>query len=458
MTATYWKPRLGSREGPIYLSIADALSEDIAAGRLAEGVRLPTQRRLAEDLGIDFTTVSRAYSEARSRGLIEGKVGQGTYVKFRRGERAPSGPSGVVDMSMNLPPRFSDPLLERRMWDGMSGIQGQGMDLLLRYQEPGGTIDDRAVANAWLSRRLPEASVARVLIAAGAQGALHAILSVLAEPGDTICAEELTYPGLRSIASHLRLRLAPVAMDAKGLVPEDFERVCRKAKPKALYCMPTLHNPTTRTMPLQRRLALIEVARKFGVPIVEDDAYGALAPSSCSPLAALAPEVVYHVASLSKCLSPALRVAYVAVPEGRAQRITHAIRASASIVSPLTSALASHWIETGVADAVREAICQENVKRHAAVVETFPFEFELAPGGFHLWLKVPEPWTRGELVSRLRSVGIGIVTSDAFAVTAAPEAVRLALGAPPSIEELKRGLMVLTDLLSQPPAMSTMVI
>jgi DNA-binding transcriptional MocR family regulator len=152
-------------------------------------------------------------------------------------------------------------------------------------------------------------------------------------------------------------------MDEHGLLPEAFEMACLTMKPKALYCMPTLHNPTTRTMPLVRRRELVELAQTYDVPVIEDDAYGSLASDAPAPLAALAPDIVYHVASLSKCLSPALRVAYVAVPEGRALRVANAIRGSASIVSPLTSAIASRWIETGLADDVRDEIIQESANR-----------------------------------------------------------------------------------------------
>lgn len=455
---TSWTPQLATREGPIYLTIADALAQDIANGRLVEGARLPTQRKLADNLGIDFTTVSRAYSEARNRGLIEGKVGHGTFVRSKHSMQAVQQPSGVVDMSMNLPPRFFDPILERRMWEGINELQQQGLDLLLRYQEPGGIIEDRAIAASWLSKRIPGITPDRVLVASGAQGALLAILSALTEPGDVICAEELTYPGLRSIASHLRLGLAPVAMDDRGLIPQAFEQVCNECKPKALYCMPTLHNPTTRTMPAHRRRELLDIAQKYGVPIIEDDAYSSLAPESLPSLAAMQPEAVYHVASLSKCLSPALRVAYVALPEDRTHGVASAIRASASIVSPLTSALASRWIETGLAELVRGAIVKETSKRLDVLKTILPHHFESSPGGFHVWLNVPKPWTQGELVSRLRSIGIGIVASDAFAIASAPEAVRLALGAPANSEELTRALRIVSDLLAKQPAFSTMVV
>lgn len=458
MAATSWTPKLGSRDGPIYLAIADALAADIASGQLAEGARLPTQRRLAEDLDIDFTTVSRAYAEAQNRGLIEGRVGQGTYVRARRNAPARSQPSGLVDMSMNLPPRFRKGSLTRRMWETVRDLEDQGLDLLMRYQEPGGIMEDRVTATSWLSRRLPDVAPDRVLVAAGAQGALNAVLSVLTQPGDTVCAEQLTYPGFRSVASHLRLKLVPLEMDEHGLLPEAFEQACQTAKPKALYCMPTLHNPTTRTMPLARRRELIELAEAHDVPVIEDDAYSALAPDAPPPLAALAPDIVYHVASLSKCVSPALRVAYVAVPEGRSSRVANAIRASASIVSPLTSAVASRWIESGMADAVRDEIMRESAARLQVVNAALPSYAETSSGGFHAWLHVPEPWTRGELVSRLRSVGVGVVASDAFAISSPPEAIRIGLGAPESLEEVQRSTAVLADLLSQQPAISTMVV
>lgn len=458
MAATSWIPKLGSRDGPIYLAIADALAADIASGQLADGARLPTQRRLADDLDIDFTTVSRAYAEAQSRGLIEGRVGQGTYVKVRRTAPARAQPSGLVDMSMNLPPRFQNGSLTRRIWEAVRDLEDQGLDLLMRYQEPGGIMEDRMIATSWLSRRLPDAAPDRVLVAAGAQGALNAVLSVLTEPGDTVCVEQLTYPGFRSVASHLKLKLMPLEMDEHGLLPKAFEQACRNGKPKALYCMPTLHNPTARTMPLARRRELVELARAHDVPVIEDDAYGALVPDAPPPLAALAPDIVYHVASLSKCLSPALRVAYIAMPEGRSLRLASAIRASASMVSPLTSAVASRWIETGLADMVRDEIIRESAERRQVLNATLHKYAGTSSGGFHVWMHVPQPWTRGELVSRLRSAGVAVVASDAFAVSSPPEAIRIGLGAPETLEEVERSMALLADLLSQQPAISTMVV
>ncbi len=456
-----WAPAIRKSGGPVYLAIADALGADILSGALAEGTRLPTQRGLADALGIDFTTVTRAYAEARRRGLIDGRVGQGTYVRAQPARMTQGTPAGVVDMSMNLPPRLDDPTLSARMWKGIGALEyANGLDLLLRYQEPGGSEIDRAAGAAWLGGRLPSLPVDRVLVCPGAQGALLAVASLLAAPGDTICVEALTFPGFRSIAAHLRIKLVGVSLDAHGIVPEAFEEICRKNSPKALYCNPTLHNPTTTTLPLERREALVEIARRHHVAIIEDDAYGALPANPVSPLAALAPDLVYHVAGVAKCLSPALRVAYLVVPDRRiAARAAGGMRATASMASPLTAAIATRWIEDGTANAVLTAIRAETAIRQSIAAQILPGNLVTAdPEGFHLWLQLPEPWTRSDFAARLRSAGVGVVPSDAFALTGAPEAVRLGLGAARSPDELRQSLQSIADLLADAPAMSSLVV
>lgn len=456
-----WAPKISKSDGPVYIAIADALAADILSGTLAAGAQLPTQRSLAETLGIDFTTVTRAYAEARRRGLVDGRVGQGTFVRRQRAVTAPSLPSGLVDMSMNLPPRVDDAGLAARMWGGIVELEASGgIDLLLRYQEPGGTAPDKAAGALWLTHRIPELTAERVLVCPGTQGALLAVAGFLATPGGVICCEALTYPGFRALATHLGIRLVAIAMDGEGLIPEAFDEVCRKEAPKALYCTPTHHNPTTATMSLERRKAIVAVARQHGVPIIEDDAYGFLPRHSPPPLASLAPELVYYVGGLAKCLSPALRTAYLVPPGTRLiPRITGAIRAVASISSPLTVAIATRWIQNGTAAAVLAAIRSEAIIRQE-IAQTIlpPTTYVAKPESFHLWLSLPASWTRAEFVARLRAIGIGVVGSDAFALGPGPEAVRLSLGAPATRHELRLSLEHIADLLTEQPTMSSIVV
>ena len=270
----------------------------------------------------------------------------------------------------------------------------------------------------------------------------------------------LTYPGLRAVAAHLKLNLAAVAMDGDGLIPDSFEQICREPPPKALCCTPTLHNPTTATLSLERRHAIIAIARRYHVPIIEDDAYGALPTRPLPPPARLAPDLVYHIAGLAKCLAPALRIAYLVVPDGRATaRVSSAIRATATMASPLTAAIASRWIEEGTAESVVAAIRQETAARQRIAAELLPQGcFRADPEGFHAWLTLPQPWTRAEFSALLRSQGIGVVGSEAFALASPPEAVRLGLGAPTTRDELSRSLRIVADLLGQSPATVAMVV
>lgn len=457
-----WIPSISKSDGPLYLGIADAIAGAIDSGELAEGVRLPPQRSMASALGIDYTTVSRAYAEAGRRGLVEGRVGQGTFVVRRPPGRVSSPAIGAqVDLGMNVPPPIGDPALAARMWRTFGELeQAGGADLLRHYQPPGGTGADRMAGMRWLSRRLPSLTAERVLVCPGAQGAMLAAMGLLAEPGDTVLAEALCYPGFRSLAAQLRLSVRPVAIDAEGLVPDDFDAACRRDRPKVLYCTPTLHNPTTATMSRARREAIAEVARRHGVPILEDDAYAPLLAEPLPPLAALAPELTYYVGGLAKSLAPALRIAYLATPDARtAARIMGAIRATAAMASPLTAALATAWIENGTADTVLLAIRDEARARQAIAASILPPDMvQTHQDAFHAWLLLSDPWTRQEFASRMRSTGIATVTSDAFALTRPPEAVRLALGAAVSRATLAEGLRIIADLLQQSPEMSSVVV
>ncbi len=453
-----WVPSVSKADGPVYLAIAGAIAADIASGRLRTGARLPPQRALAEQMGIDFTTISRAYNEARRRGLIEGRVGQGTYVRARApGQLQPT--AGIVDMSMNLPPRFADEDLVQRMWRDIASVQNDdGLDLLLRYQEAGGSAADRMAGAQWLAPVLADIAPEHVLVTPGAQGALLAVIGHLAKPGEVICAEALTYPGFKALAAYLGLRIAALAMDGEGILPEAFEAACRTDKPKALYCTPTLHNPTTATMSLDRRRAIAEIAIRHGIPIVEDDAYAMLPRTALAPLASFAPQQTYYIASLSKCLSPALRIGYLVAPDMRSVgRLAGNIRASTSIASPLTAAIATRWIETGVAASILKATRQESMERQRMLARLLP-DAIAHPDAFHAWLPLGGAWDRNGFAAKLRSVGIGVVPSDAFATADAPEAVRLGLGSVVSRADLETSLNMIADILGQTPALSSMVV
>ncbi|MCG5240694.1 PLP-dependent aminotransferase family protein [Azospirillum doebereinerae] len=475
-----WAPRLGGRDKPAYIAIADAIADDVREGRLSPGQRLPPQRALAARIGLDFTTISRGYGEARRRGLVDAHVGQGTFVRVPAQPAAPA-PAPVarpalavrregaraafVDMTMNQPPIPDRPeLMDRLRRDAAEAVADMDPHCLLRYPDSVGTDSataDKSAGLLWLRDRIPGLTADRLTLCPGTQGALLALLTTLARPGDTVCAEALTYPGFKAVARQLGLTVVGAPMDRDGLDPQALRALFEKHRPKLLYCMPTLHNPTTATMPLERREAVIAVAREFGVCIVEDDIYGRLVTDGPPPLAALAPDMVFHIAGLAKCLSPALRLAYVAAPDARqAMRVTGALRATTLMASPITCAIATRWIAGGAAAALLAAVREEAVERQALAAELLPpGSFAGGPESFHIWLRLPPSWTRGEFATHLRTRGIAAVVGDTFAVgDPVPEALRLCLGAAADVAETRWVLSVVAEALEQIPALAGVII
>lgn len=451
-----WSLALRDSGRPAYLAVADAIGEDIHTGRLAAAERLPPLRVVAEHLHLNYSTVARAYAEAERRGLIESQAGRGTFVRAAT-PRTGVGPSraSLVEMTMNFPPEPADGALLDRMRGSITELARVADPYdLLRYQEAGGTRADREAGVQWMGPLLPGVSPDRVLVCPGVQGALVAVLCMLARPGDVVCCEALTYPGTKAIAAQLGLELLGLPIDADGIDPDAFERACETYRPKVLYCNPTLLNPTTAIVSLTRREALIAIARRHGVAIVEDDAYGRLPTSAPPPFAALAPERTFHLTGLAKYVGAGLRIAYLAAPDNRqAARLANILRATAVMVSPLTAMLATRWITDGTADAALVAVREESMARQRMLTRHVGVTaVQTHAEAFHAWLSLPEAWTRGAFVEALRSRGIGAVGSDVFAVTESPpEAVRLCLGGPVDRAGLDEAVGVIAGLLAESP-------
>ena len=436
-----WTPELRRDGKPLYLDIADALESDVRAGRLKAGARLPPQRRLAKRLAIDFTTVSRAYAEAQTRGLIDSHVGRGTFVAPPTGRTDRVDPERVAaeDLTMNMPPEPGDPALLAKMREGLDYV-GANLVSLLRYQSPTGGDKDKIAASSWLSMRGMVPKLERIAVTPGAHPTMVAILSLTTEPGDTVLCEAITYSGFRGIAKLLRLNLVGVAMDGKGILPEALEDAIRKHRPKMLYLNPTLQNPTTITMPTDRRLAVADILNEYRLAAIEDDAYGFIPPKAPAPLAVSAPDLIWHIGGLAKCIGAGLRLAYTVAPSGKdAFALTQALKAASGMASPISMALATHWIEDGTADGIRRFIRAESAARQTIAAKTLAgFDFVSDPYAFNIWLRLPERAAgRAELMGRLAGRHLGVMPSDAFTVAGTPqEALRICLGGSITRDEL----------------------
>lgn len=447
-----WLSQLAVQGGPRFLQIADALQAAVADGSLKPGDRLPPQRRLAAQLGIDLTTITRAYDEARRRHLLEGRGARGTYVAAPKVEL-----TAVLDLSMNTPPPPDGVDFDDMLKQGLSQVLMRAdTALLMTYHLGGGSDTDREAGAQWLAPMFGTLDSEQLVVCPGAQAAIAALILALTEPGDVILAESASYPGLRVAATQFGRRIIAVEADQHGMRPEMLSQACRQHQPGLVYLNPTLQNPTTITMPERRRKELASIAKRCNVRIVEDDPYWLLADAPPPPIATFAPEQVYYISTLSKCLTPGLRVAFVLIRDlHERERFLVALRSFALMVAPLTATLATQWIFDGSAVRLMEGVRKEARLRHRMARDLLAGRYSGAGDGLHVWLELPGYWSSSQLARAAASEGLAVTPSEAFATGATSSesvnAIRISLGSIKERGRLQAGLQRLSHLLARRP-------
>ncbi len=444
-----WLPRLAVHGGPRFLQIADALQAAVVDGSLKPGDRLPPQRQLAAQLDVDLTTITRAYDEARRRNLLEGRGARGTYVAAPKVEL-----TSILDLSMNTPPPPDGVDFDDMLKQGLSQVLMRAdNELLMTYHLGGGSDSDRKAGAKWLEPMFGHLDSRQVVVCPGAQAAIAALILALTEPGDVILAEPTSYPGLRAAATQFGRHIIAVGADKHGMVPEMLEEACRQHKPRLVYLNPTLQNPTAITIPERRRKELASIAKRCNVRIVEDDPYWLLADAPPPPIATFAPEQVYYISTLSKCLTPGLRVAFVLVRNPHeCERFLVALRSFALMVAPLTAALATQWILDGSADGLMEGVRNEARLRHRMARDILAGRYSGAGDGLHVWLELPAYWNSSQLARAADSEGIAVTPAEAFATgSGSVNAIRISLGSIKDRGRLQAGLQRLSHLLARRP-------
>jgi len=440
-----WLAAVSNGTGPIYSRIVAALARARATGTLQPGDRLPTQRAIADMLDVDLTTVTRALTEARRRNLIDAAPGRGTFVAAG-GEDEP-----ILDLSMNIPPVPRGLNLPLMIRNGVEAIlKRSSADALLSYHPGSGSATERSAGSMWLSGDRPRIPAERIVVGAGAQALLAAVILSTTKPGDALLTNALTYPGLISVAESTGRRLVAVPSDHAGMIPEDLTRLGRQHDARLVYLNPTLHNPTTLSVPASRRTEIVAAVRAADMTILEDDPYSRLLEEAPDSFMALVPERVFHVATLAKCISPFLRTAFLVAPDARrAEQAGRTLRSLTLMAAPLMTGLAAEWIRSGLADDIVAGVRKESHLRQEATRQFFP-----APEvrqGLSLWLPLEPGVSARSLGEMTRLQGLAISASEEFAVTPDQpgiEAIRISLGAPATKERLVEGLETLRRLLT----------
>ncbi len=440
-----WTPYLSDRFTSAADRLVAALADDILQGKLDTGSRLPAHRELADTLGIGVGTVTKAYGILERRGLTRTVKGSGTFVALTHSRQGP-----VIDLSRNAPPAAMTERLLTRTLNALAKRVDSGM--FNNYPPPAGHDEHRRLLAQWFASVGMRADPQRLLLTSGAHHAVSVALSVSCGYGGTLFTEIHTYPGAIALAKHHRLRLVGVRMDDEGIIPEALAQAIESnATPRAaLYVTPTMQNPTTSTMSLARREAVVAVCRKYDIAIIEDDVYSLGLDPQLLPLAMLAPERTFYANSMSKTLNPTLRIGGLVVPAAMLDEAEATLQSTAIMVSPLSCAVMEQWLIDGTAETVSRAIQQES-ERRMTLARSILGDLIRRPDhiGYHVW--VPMQAHKAARVYRAAlTLGIRLTPPQTTAACADGEegGLRLCLGALP-ISDMSAALARIAHLIRE---------
>ena len=419
-----------------YKSLVDTFAEAIRSGQLLPGTRLLTHRQLAAEHGLALVTASRVYSELEAMGLVSGETGRGTFVREialppGQGSGQMTVAAGLLDLNFNYPslPGQAELLRTALRQLALSG----DLEALLRYQPHAGRVHERAAVARHLLNRGLTVQAEQVLVVSGAQHGLAVSMMTLLKPGDVVAVDALTYSGFKVLAETLHLELVAIPVTASGPDLEHLHSLCRQRPVRAVYSMPTLHNPLGWVMSLAQRERLVAIARQHNVMIIEDGAYAFLAEDAPPPLATLAPERTVYIGGLSKSVATGLRVGFIAAPVAWVSGLERTIMATTWNVPGVMSAIAVGWLEDGTVAQLEAQKRADAQARQALAAQVLRGVKTIShPSSYFLWLPLAEDARADQVAMTLQRAGISVSTAEPFAVSAqVPHALRLALGSVP---------------------------
>lgn len=453
-----WVPDISTIGGPRYLALASAIAESINNGELPAGAQLPPQRDLAEKLGVTVGTVGRAYMVAKKRELVSGEVGRGTFVRGHAGKSTfgnyiPERKPGMIDLACYRIPVDEIP-------ETISGVIADVADHtvllpLIDYPPPAGYITHRTAGATWIKRSGLDVPPEQVIACNGGQQAILTALFALSGLGGPVLTEQVTYSGFKSLAALQNLELEGVEMDAEGMIPEALDEAAKTSGGMIVYIQPTVQNPTGHSMSEKRREKIAAVARANDLILIEDDVAAAGLTDRPMPIATLAPERTIYITSLSKCVSPALRVGFMAAPPKLAEQLSNTLHSLALAMSPLTLEAASLLIMGGGAAAIAEQNTRELARRHVMAREELGgLDLRSHPAAFFSWLQLPGHWTSAEFAETAQKSGVSVARAEHFHIgsTEPPRAVRISLNPQASVNVLLDGLRILRRIAEEKPS------
>jgi DNA-binding transcriptional MocR family regulator len=480
---------------PLYVQLRDQLRALVHSGELRAGDRIPASRELAGQLGVHRTTVANAYAELESEGLIQGHVGRGTFIcgiparNFSPPPRSngnghngalrwealfaddraeeslsrmmPRVPPGGIAFTIARPPDETFPLEEFRHCSN-AALRREGRRILQFGATDGYEPLKRELISQFRSEGLsvkPE----QLLITDGCQQAIYLVCKAFLRPGDSVALENPGYPGAIAILAGARVRPLPVGVEPDatrtghvGLDIDALETVLMQNRVKFILVTPDFHNPTGTALPVARRRALLDLAARFQVPVVEDAIYARLRLRG-NPMPSLkaldTAGNVIHLDSFSKTAFPGLRVGWCIGPESAIERLR--------LVKQSTDLHTGQFSQAAMAEFMRRGYFTKHLAKMRKVFRSRLEALEHAlekhmpeatswtrpEGGMSLWVTLPPGFDAGELLIHARERGVVFLPGRHFySQHPQPNTLRLGFSAVDE-KRIAKGIEIFCDVL-----------
>ncbi|WP_239257258.1 PLP-dependent aminotransferase family protein [Listeria ilorinensis] len=412
-----------TKDLPLYQQIMKLIEEKIEKGLLLPGEKLPPERKLAEMLEVNRSTVVRAFEELAALGIVIRKRGSGTVVNEEKwgqltspttnwrhyvtkaafqqeipyirsiGELGKRYPDEVIDLATGELPVDLAPTITMPPFSWQSFLEEEE-----REDAHGFEPLRQMIAEQMRQHLNIEASGAEVLITSGAQQALFLITQCLLEPGDAIAIESPSYFYSLSLFQSAGLRIFALPMDESGIDLTELERLYRKHRIKMVFVNPTFQNPTGQVMAEQKRRDFLSLCAHLQIPIVEDDPFGQLTydlPNQPPALKKLGGENVLYIGSLSKVMGSTTRIGWLVGPPAVTKRLALARQEMDFGLSIFPQVLAHHVLTAPDFEAHLKTLRQTLEQKRDLLADALDryvgnkIDFKLPQGGFHLWIKLP---------------------------------------------------------------------
>lgn len=463
---------LKNNKEPLYVQLYEQINLMIKKHLLSPGYKLPPVRTLALYLQINPSTVANAYKELEKNGFIFSKRGSGSYVAEQR-------VNTVDELEENnyMPVDFTDDLTALRGSENIINMSSISLNpdmisietfkqvvnkILERdkgraftYQDSQGYLPLRESIAKELNKKRIDTTAEYIQIISGAQQGIDIVARALLNHGDIVFVENPTYPGAIAAFRSCGAKIIDINLTKDGIDLADLEVKLRKFRPKLIYVMPNIQNPTGISYTKANCRRLMGLARFYNAYVLEDDYISGLSYQEKRPIPLKAYDTddrVIYIRSLSKIFIPGLRLAYLIMPKNLAQSLLNVKHISDIATSGLTQRVFDYYL--------REGLWHEHVNSIRSVYKT-QFEFALTKaqkyladdikyikpvGGLSLWLNLPDRLNASEVIQQAKQEGVVICDGNPFFVRNAPnKQLRLSF-AMLSLAEINVGLQIIHNI------------